>query len=79
VTSWCGVPWQDYILTLCFIVEMTSKIIVLGFFFQRGAYLRDPWNSLDCFVVVSSVAGIAASLQGATGQCVPEERKIGGK
>lgn len=33
--------------------EMAIKLLALGFLFNEGAYLRDPWNILD-FVIVSS-------------------------
>lgn len=33
--------------------EMLLKIVGLGFLFNKGAYLRDPWNILD-FIIVSS-------------------------
>ena len=32
---------------------MIIKIVALGFLFNRGAYLRDPWNVLD-FIIVGS-------------------------
>jgi hypothetical protein len=38
-----------YIYTL----EMLFKILGLGFFLNRGSYLRDPWNLLDFVIVVS--------------------------
>lgn len=38
-----------YIYTL----EMMLKILGLGFFLNRGSYLRDPWNLLDFVIVVS--------------------------
>lgn len=33
--------------------EMAIKILALGFVFNKGAYLRDPWNILD-FIIVGS-------------------------
>ena len=33
---------------------MTFKILALGFVFNHGAYLRDPWNILDFFIVMTS-------------------------
>jgi hypothetical protein len=32
---------------------MIIKIVALGFLFNKGAYLRDPWNVLD-FIIVGS-------------------------
>jgi hypothetical protein len=34
---------------------MLVKLIAMGFLFNRGAYLRDPWNWLDFIVVVTGV------------------------
>lgn len=34
-------------------IEMIIKIVALGFIFNTGSYLRDPWNDLD-FVIVAS-------------------------
>jgi len=45
----------DYIFTFCFTIEMLSKILTMGFLFQKRTYLRDPWNILDFFVVVISL------------------------
>ncbi len=33
-------------------LEMLLKILGLGFIWNKGSYLRDPWNILD-FVIVS--------------------------
>ncbi len=38
-----------------FIFEAVCKIIVLGFVFGKGTYLRDPWNILDFFIVIVSI------------------------
>jgi hypothetical protein len=35
-------------------VEMVLKILGLGFIFNRGAYLRDAFNILDFFIVMSA-------------------------
>jgi hypothetical protein len=40
-------------------IEMVLKIVGLGFIFNKGAYLRDPWNMLDFFIVMSSYVTIA--------------------
>ena len=34
-------------------LEMILKIIGLGFFCNKGSYLRDPWNVLD-FIIVTA-------------------------
>lgn len=33
---------------------MVLKILGLGFLFNKGAYLTDPWNILDFTIVMSS-------------------------
>lgn len=33
---------------------MILKILGLGFIFNKGAYLRDPWNILDFTIVMSA-------------------------
>ncbi len=43
------------IISGMFIFEAACKIIVLGFVFGKGTYLRDPWNILDFFIVVVSI------------------------
>ena len=52
-------PYQNSIIDLIvniisgvFVAEATLKIIVMGFVFGKGTYLRDTWNVLD-FVIVS--------------------------
>jgi hypothetical protein len=39
--------------------EMVMKILGLGFVFNKGAYLRDPWNMLDFTIVMSAYLTIA--------------------
>jgi hypothetical protein len=34
-------------------MEMVLKILGLGFVFNKGAYLRDPWNILDFVIVMT--------------------------
>ena len=41
----------DMFFLVFYTVEMCLKIIGLGFFLDKGSYLRDPWNILD-FVIV---------------------------
>lgn len=44
----------DNIFLAAYTFEMASKIIGLGFFLGENAYLRDPWNMLDCLIVGSA-------------------------
>ncbi|TMW68744.1 hypothetical protein Poli38472_006212 [Pythium oligandrum] len=45
------VMYADSIFTALFFVECSLKIIAMGLFSERGAYLMDPWSWVD-FVVV---------------------------
>ena len=45
----------EEIFLVFYISEMSIKITALGFLFNKGAYLRDPWNILDFFIVVTSL------------------------
>ena len=38
----------------CFTMECVLKVIALGFAMDEGSYLRDSWNKLDFFIVVTS-------------------------
>ena len=42
--------------------EMIMKILGLGFIFNKGAYLRDPWNILDFTIVMSAYLTIVQDL-----------------
>lgn len=48
----------DNILTGIFIMEFVSKVISRGLVIHRNSYLKDPWNWLDCFVVIVSILGL---------------------
>eukprot|EP01022_Parablepharisma_sp_SALTPOND_P016346 TRINITY_DN2382_c0_g1_i1.p1 TRINITY_DN2382_c0_g1~~TRINITY_DN2382_c0_g1_i1.p1 ORF type:complete len:1853 (+),score=104.69 TRINITY_DN2382_c0_g1_i1:61-5559(+) len=53
-TSSTEQPWIktfDDVFTALFTAELALKVFALGFLFNEGAYLRDPWNVLDFFVV----------------------------
>ena len=45
---------MDTVFNHCFNVECVLKIIALGFAMDEGSYLRDSWNKLDFFIVVTS-------------------------
>jgi hypothetical protein len=44
---------ENYFLYL-YTVEMVMKIVGLGFIFGPDSYLKDQWNLLDFFIVISS-------------------------
>lgn len=56
-TSDTPASYQDFLDTMfltLYTIEMSLKIIGLGFLFNRGAYLRDAWNALDFLIVVTA-------------------------
>jgi len=36
-------------------VEAALKVVAFGLLLHRGAYLRNPWNVMDCIVVVTGL------------------------
>jgi hypothetical protein len=51
----------DIVITTLFVVEMLTKIIAMGFYGNRYAYLRDGWNKLDFIIVVISLINLTLS------------------
>lgn len=49
---------SDTIFQILYTVEMCLKILAMGFLFNKGAYLRDPWNILDFVIITSGYAGM---------------------
>lgn len=45
----------DLIFSAIFFAECVSKVLAMGFWINKNAYLRDVWNWLDFFVVIISV------------------------
>ena len=45
----------DSTFTWLFFIECAIKIIALGFAMDGGSYLRDSWNQLDFFIVITSL------------------------
>jgi voltage-dependent calcium channel L type alpha-1D len=45
----------DLFFSTVFICEMSIKTIALGLIMDQGSYLRDSWNQLDFFIVISSI------------------------
>ena len=46
------------IFLVVFTIECIVKIIALGFFLDNNSYLRDGWNWLDFFVVLTGIINI---------------------
>ena len=53
--------YADNSFNILFILEMTSKLIATGIIMDDGSYLRDSWNQLDFFIVMSSIVDMALS------------------
>ena len=45
----------DNIINLIFLAEMMTKIFAMGLIMDEGSYLRESWNRLDFFIVMSSM------------------------
>ncbi|TNV88166.1 hypothetical protein FGO68_gene13672 [Halteria grandinella] len=45
----------DFAFTVIFTLESSLKIVALGLFLEKGAYLRSTENMLDFFIVVTSI------------------------
>jgi len=62
-------PWVQVLdrvektFTILFVFEMILKILAFGFFKGEKTYLSDPWNSMDCIIVVSGVFTIIQGSQ----------------
>ena len=44
----------DFVFNYLFNLECVLKIVALGFTMDDGSYLRDSWNKLDFFIVVTA-------------------------
>jgi hypothetical protein len=49
----------DYIFNAFFTLEACLKIISYGFVIERDTYLRDIWNIMDFFIVVSALVDMS--------------------
>ena len=49
----------DYAFTIMFTLEAMIKVVALGFIFDKGSYLRESWNVLDFFIVVTTLLDIS--------------------
>ena len=57
--------WIDLVFTTIFQIEMTIKVIVLGFALHTQAYLRNGWNVLDfitCMAALVSLSGVLSNV-----------------
>ena len=45
---------MENIFQALYTIEMVLKILGMGFVFGKGAYMKDPFNVMDFFIVVSA-------------------------
>ena len=50
-----GFRYFDYVMNIFFCIEMVLKVISMGLILDKGSYLRDEWNMMDGFIVVTSI------------------------
>lgn len=50
----------DAVMTVLFTIEMTIKVVAMGFITMDKSYLRSNWNKLDFFVVIVSLVNLSA-------------------
>ena len=51
----------DIIVNLLFLCEFLFKVVALGFMMDEGSYIREAWNQLDCFIVITSLLDMSLS------------------
>jgi hypothetical protein len=44
----------EYLFLVLYTIEMTLKILGMGFVVSDESYLRDPWNIMDFVIVISA-------------------------
>ena len=55
-SEWTPIQAQiDVVFSIIFIIECVVKNIAMGFAGHKKAYLCDPWNCLDFFIVLISI------------------------
>lgn len=54
----------DILLTAAFTIEALLKMIALGMVFDKGSFLRYPWNIIDLFIVITSLVDAIYSAMG---------------
>lgn len=57
------VEYSEPFFTTIFTLEAVLKIIAMGFIFEQGCYLRDPWNWLDFSVVITGLLSTLPSFE----------------
>ncbi|RUS24570.1 Ion transport protein-domain-containing protein [Jimgerdemannia flammicorona] len=59
--------YTDIAFTIIFSIEFIVRIIADGFLFTPNAYLLNPWNNLDFFVLLTLYIALFANLSPSTG------------
>eukprot|EP00899_Mesostigma_viride_P023937 jgi/Mesvir1/4728/Mv10005-RA.3 len=54
---------MEIIFTVTFSIEILAKMLVLGLWGGRHGYFKDPFNLIDCVVVILSVLALVVSNQ----------------
>jgi hypothetical protein len=52
----------ETVFLILYTIEMGLKIIGMGFFFPKDSYLKDSWNILDFFIVLTSYVTVFQSM-----------------
>ena len=53
---------METVFLVLYTAEMIFKIVGMGFFFSDNAYLKDSWNILDFFIVLTSFVTVFQDL-----------------
>eukprot|EP00960_Hanusia_phi_P043182 755907-Hanusia_phi.AAC.1 len=53
-----------FLFVFIFGIEACLKIVAQGFIFGSRAYLKDPWNGLDFFIVITGLVDFLDSIHG---------------
>jgi voltage-dependent calcium channel len=56
------ITWSDIAFAVIFSVEAVIKIIADGFLFTPNAYIRNVWNDIDFFVLITLWINVVADL-----------------
>jgi len=63
--------WCDIVFTILFTIEMLIKWVVYGFMFTPDAYMKNGWNLLDFFIVITSILALPANAAFGSGDDSP--------
>ena len=55
------------VIGIFFIFEAMAKIITMGFYQHKNAYLRDGWNIMDFVIVLTNIVEMISIVSGANG------------